>query len=126
MRRTIVAAAIVRQDGRILITRRLQGTHLAGAWEFPGGKCETGETHHDCLRRELREELDADADVGPCIFSTAHAYDDRTIEIHFFECTLRSAPRPMLGQEMRWVEPSELDEYEFPPADKALIQMLRV
>jgi 8-oxo-dGTP diphosphatase len=100
--RIVVTAAVVERDGAFLLTRRLDGTHLAGHWEFPGGKVHAGETLEECLAREIREELDADIEVGPQILETVHDYPDRSVELRFFRCVLKSDPRPMMGQEMQW------------------------
>ena len=121
----VVAAAVIERDGRILVTRRLKGAHLEGLWEFPGGKCHEGESLRECLRRELAEELGTDATVREEIFSTSHEYDERTVTLHFFDCSLLREPRPLLGQEMRWVARSELGSLAFPPADTELITLLR-
>lgn len=117
----VVAAAVVERDGALLLTRRLDGTHLAGTWEFPGGKCEDGEPLEACLRRELLEELGVDADVGAEVFVVRHAYPEKTVQLHFFACQLRGEPRPLLGQEMRWVPRSALPALQFPEADRELI-----
>ena len=120
----VVTAAVIDRDGRFLVTRRQQGVHLEGYWEFPGGKCEAGESLDACLARELREELDVEAQVGEEVLVTTHPYADRSVELHFFRCDLKGEPRPLLGQEMRWATREELATLEFPPADAALIQML--
>jgi len=120
----VVAAAIVERDGRFLLTRRLQGTHLAGAWEFPGGKCEPGESLEACLERELMEELAVECVVGRSILVTRHAYAERTVELHFFAAALSGDPVPQLGQEMRWASRAELGTLTFPEADRELIQLL--
>ena len=120
----VVTAAVIERDGRVLVTRRQQGVHLEGYWEFPGGKCDEGESLATCLARELREELDVDARVGQELFATTHAYDDRHVELHFLACELLGEPRPMLGQEMRWVPRGELGRLQFPPADAELIVAL--
>jgi mutator protein MutT len=125
MQSIAVAAAVIERDARILITRRLPGTHLAGLWEFPGGKPELGETLEDALRREMREELDADVDVGECIETVECEYPDRLVRIAFFSCALRGEPRPLEGQAIAWVSRDELADYEFPPADAALLARLR-
>jgi mutator protein MutT len=120
----VVVAAVIEANGSFLVTRRPEGSHLAGLWEFPGGKVGDGETHAQALRRELREELDADADVGALLLETSHAYDDRAVSLHFYTCTLRGTPRAILGQQMRWVRRDELRTLDFPPADEELIRRL--
>jgi len=119
-----VVAAVIEDDDRFLLTRRQAGVHLAGMWEFPGGKIDPGETDHGALTRELREELDAVVDVGERMFQTRHAYADRTVELSFYRCSLRSAPQPLLGQEMRWVPRAELASLGLPPADTEFIALL--
>ena len=120
----IVTAAVIERDGAFLVTRRQEGTHLAGAWEFPGGKCDARESLVQCLTRELREELDADVEVGAEIHTTTHDYCDRRIELHFLSCRLTTIPHPVLGQEMRWVARADLVGLQFPPADAELIRIL--
>lgn len=120
----VVVAAVIEENGSFLVTRRPDGSHLAGLWEFPGGKVGAGETHAQALRRELREELDADCDVGALLLETAHAYDDRSVSLHFYTCTLRGAPKAILGQQMQWVRRDELRTLDFPPADEELIRRL--
>ena len=125
MTTVVVTAAVIERDGRLLVTRRQAGVHLEGFWEFPGGKCDGAETLEACLARELREELDVEARIGEEIFATTHAYPERAVELHFFRCELTGQPRPVLGQEMRWVRREELQALEFPPADEELIRRLR-
>jgi 8-oxo-dGTP diphosphatase len=120
----VVTAAVVERDGRFLVTRRQKGVHLEGCWEFPGGKCDEGETFVACLVRELREELAVDVRVDAEMLAVRHDYPDRTVELHFFRCELLGAPAPQLGQEMRWVPRDELTALEFPPADEELIRRL--
>lgn len=120
----VVTAAIVEDHGRYFVTRRQKGVHLEGLWEFPGGKCEPGETLGDCLRRELKEELGAEAVIGEEIWTVTHDYADRSVELHFLSCTLLNPPVPLLGQEMRWVARDELKSLKFPPADDELINVL--
>lgn len=122
--RIIVTAAVIRREGLFFVTRRHEGVHLEGFWEFPGGKCDPGEPLERCLRREIREELDVDVQVGQELLSCAHDYPERIVELHFFECEMAEEPRPMLGQEMRWVPQAELRRLQFPPADDALIDLL--
>ena len=121
----VVTAAVVERDGMFLVTRRQAGSHLEGCWEFPGGKCEPGETLVASLARELDEELAVALRIGDEVFTTTHAYPERRVELHFFRCDLLGEPRPQIGQEMRWVSRAELATLAFPPADTELIELLR-
>lgn len=132
---TVVVAAVIEDNHRaasdgpgpmpaFLVTRRQPGVHLAGMWEFPGGKIDPGETHRAALQRELREELDVELEVHECVYQTVHAYPERTVELYFYRCSLKGVPRPLLGQEMRWVSRGELRALGFPPADTELIELL--
>ena len=120
----VVVAAVVEENDAYLVTRRPDGVHLAGLWEFPGGKIDPSESHADALRREMREELDTDVDVHDLVFHTTHAYPDRSVALFFYNCVLRQTPRPLLGQEMRWVKRADLAALGFPPADEELIRRL--
>lgn len=120
----VVLAAVVERNDRLLVTRRLAGSHLEHLWEFPGGKCEPGESHEVCLRRELLEELGVGAEIGPEILTTEHAYPDRVVRLHFRECRITGEPQPLLGQQMQWIERAALGTLAFPPADAELIALL--
>jgi mutator protein MutT len=120
----VVTAAVIEREGRFLVTRRQPGVHLAGAWEFPGGKCDSGESLPVCITRELREELAVEAHVGNEVLTTTHEYEDRRVELHFLRCTISGQPAAQLGQTIRWVSREELLELEFPPADAELIGLL--
>jgi 8-oxo-dGTP diphosphatase len=121
-----VAAGLIRDEaGRYLITQRRKGSHLAGLWEFPGGKIESGETPAACLRRELAEELSAAFTVGELVETVRWEYPDRTVVLHFFDCRHESgAIVPREEQAMEWVEPARLATLDFPPADRELIERL--
>ncbi|HYN09237.1 MAG TPA: (deoxy)nucleoside triphosphate pyrophosphohydrolase [Vicinamibacterales bacterium] len=119
-----VLAAVIERDGRFLVTRRLAGSHLSGYWEFPGGKCNPGETHEACLARELREELGVEAHIGAELIITEHAYPERTVRLHFRRCEILGEPRPLLDQEMRWVSREEMRTLPFPEADREVINAL--
>ena len=80
-----VAAGLVFEQGRLLITQRHEASHLGGLWEFPGGKVEPGETFEECLRRELLEELGIDVNVGKLFESISHEYPERKVLINFFQ-----------------------------------------
>ena len=121
----VVLAAIIERDARFLLTRRLRGTHLEGLWEFPGGKCEPGETHEACLARELREELGVSAAIGAELLVTEHAYAERTVRLHFRHCRIDGEPQALIGQQMQWVTRESLGAIEFPEADQELVEMLK-
>lgn len=120
----VVLAAVIERDGEFLVTRRLKDTHLSGYWEFPGGKCEQGESHEACLERELLEELNVRSTVGAEILMTEHEYPTKRVRLHFRRCVIAGEPEPMLGQEMRWITPDEMKVLQFPEADRDLIEML--
>jgi mutator protein MutT len=119
-----VVAAVIERDGCFLLTRRQRGVHLEGLWEFPGGKVDPGESHEAALKRELREELDADVEPRELVLATTHRYTDRTIALFFYRCVLMAEPRPLLGQDMRWVARTQLPSLDVPPADVELIRRL--
>ncbi len=120
----VVTAAVIERGDEVLVTRRPEGVHLEGHWEFPGGKCEAGESLRACIARELREELGVEALVGEELLATSHDYPDRRVELHFLSCTLIGTPSPQLGQEMQWVRRSDLSALRFPSADEELIRLL--
>lgn len=120
----VVSAAVIERADRLLVTKRQPGVHLAGWWEFPGGKCEPGEDLAACLIRELREELNVEAAIGAEMFTTTHEYPDRRVELHFLRCELEGEPVPQLGQQLRWASREDLTTLEFPPADAELIRLL--
>ena len=121
-----VAAGLLAQDGRYLITQRRAGVHLGGLWEFPGGKREADELLEDCLRRELREELGIEI-TQPVLFRVIrHEYPEKSVELHFFRCSIASGlPRPLGCEDLRWVTPEELGQFHLPPADQPLVDALR-
>jgi 8-oxo-dGTP diphosphatase len=120
----IVLAGVIERDEKLLVTQRLEGTHLSGYWEFPGGKCEPGEAHESCLEREILEELNVAAEIGEEILVTEHAYPSRTVRLHFRRCRIKGEPTAVLGQAMRWVTREELVSLQFPEADRELIDLL--
>lgn len=120
-----VAAAIIERGGKFLIAQRPADDFLGGVWEFPGGKRETGEDLEACLVRELDEELAIRIEVGDLWKVVSHAYPDRKVRLHFYRCRLPSGePRPLGCQAFRWVEPRELRQFSFPPADAVIIEEL--
>lgn len=121
---TEVVAGVSEREGRYLITRRVEGTHLAGFWEFPGGKILPGEPPETALKRELREELGVEAEIGELLESVDWAYPEKSVRIFFFRVTIQGDPRPLQGQEMLWIEAAELSSHRFPEADAHLVGRL--
>jgi 8-oxo-dGTP diphosphatase len=119
-----VVAAIVERAGAYLITRRLDGTHLAGLWEFPGGKIRPAENPEDALRREMKEELGVETSVGELVEAVTWTYPEKTVRILFYRCVVRGEPCPQERQEMLWVEAARLPGYRFPEADLRLVERL--
>ena len=122
--RIVVVALIAERDGRFLVARRLKGTHLAGCWEFPGGKLHEGETQEAALEREIDEELGCRVVDLRSVFRTVHDYLDRTVELHFFRGSLVGTPTARLGQELKWISRDAFASLAFPPADAELIDEL--
>jgi mutator protein MutT len=121
-----VAAGLIVRHGRILLAQRLPGSHLAGLWEFPGGKRQTGESWEACLIRELREELGIVVEVGRLYSSVSHQYGNRIVHLRFFLCELRCGePRALGCGALAWVDRGGLSHYVFPPADAQLLEKLR-
>ncbi len=121
-----VSAGLIFRGGKLLITQRPAGTHLAGLWEFPGGKREPGETFEACLVRELREELGVEVQVGALVESLTHSYPDKTVHLRFFRCTLTSGePQPLDCAAVKWVSHSDLSGHAFPAADERLLNRLQ-
>jgi len=126
MKTVEVAAGLIRHEGRYLVAKRKAGVHLAGFWEFPGGKREAGETLEECLRRELFEELSIQIDLPILLQTIRHAYESKTVELHFFRCVIGAGtPAPLDCAEIRWVHPHEMLDLKFPPADQPIIDALQ-
>jgi 8-oxo-dGTP diphosphatase len=130
MRTLVVAAAVMIENGRVLVTQRKAGTHLAGAWEFPGGKVLEGEDPREALRRELGEELGIDASVGEIVDAAFHRYEDagKAVLLLFFKATRTpssSEPRAVDVAAFAWATADELDPACFPPADVAVLAKVK-
>ena len=121
-----IGAAVIRRNGKILITQRPLDGMLGGLWEFPGGKQHDGETLEQCVAREIREELAIQIDVGAHIISVDHAYSHFSITLHCFDCRVRAGRIRKLGvAAFRWVTTAELDQYAFPKADRVVLAALK-
>jgi len=125
--RLVSAAALIDADGRVLLAQRPEGKHLAGTWEFPGGKVENGESPEAALVRELQEELSintAQSCLAPIAFAS-HSYADFHILLLLFACRKwQGRPQPMVGSALKWVRPREMFNLAMPPADMPLIAQL--
>ena len=120
-----VAAGIISHQGKYLIAKRKAGAHLAGLWEFPGGKREGGESLEECLRRELQEELGIQILTTTPFRVVRHEYSDKRVEIYFFFCSSHHGQPQALGcDDIQWVGPKDFHHYEFPPADEPLLRIL--
>lgn len=126
MRTVIVAAAVLVEGGKVLLSRRKAGTHLAGLWEFPGGKAEPGEDPRAALRRELEEELGIATRIGEIVDVAFHCYADadKSVLLLFFEAVREAGspePRAIDVAEVAWRGAGELDASKFPPADLSVL-----
>ena len=124
----VVAVALVDADDRVLIAKRPEGKTMAGLWEFPGGKVNPGELPETALVRELLEELGIDITescLAPVTFAS-HLYDDFHLLMPLYVCRVwEGTVEAREGQELKWVRPVRLGDYDMPPADAPLVAMLR-
>src|SRR5262245_27715072 len=120
-----VAAGLIFRDGKLLISQRPHDSHLGGLWEFPGGKREATETFQQCLRRELKEELGIEVEVGELFDQITHTYPERTVHLKFYCCRwIACEPQAIACAAVAWAAFDELAQYVFPAADARLLTRL--
>ncbi len=122
----IGVAVINNKQGKILIDRRKKTGEMGGLWEFPGGKIEVGETIEECIKREVKEELDIDIIVGDRLTTITHAYKTFNVTLYVHNCQhLSGKPQPLECEEINWVEPAQMNQYQFPQANIQIIKLLQ-
>lgn len=124
---TVVAAIISNSNNQLLITLRPAGYHLSGLWEFPGGKVENGESKKDALIREIKEETGLDITVGDLFWEEKVDYSKKRVHLFFYNCLLTKQNQQVECHEIddfKWVKKSQLNDYNFPMADKDLINFI--
>jgi len=121
-----VIAAIIINNGKVLIARRAEDQKLAGKWEFPGGKIESGETPEECLVREIKEELGVDIKVDTFFAENTYQYDTETIKLLAYKARWVDGEYKLaVHNQIKWVKPYELENYDFAPADVPFIEKLK-
>jgi 8-oxo-dGTP diphosphatase len=121
----LVTAAIIFNKSKILIARRANNKHLAGFWEFPGGKVEEGESAEECLKREIGEELGINVKVGAFFMENHHHYGEKHILLKAYFCDLISGNIVLNDHDqIEWVEKANLHKYDFAPADIPFVESL--
>lgn len=120
-----VAAAIILKNSQVLIARRPVDKHKGGYWEFPGGKIESSETAEQALIREIAEEVNIQIESVELFEEIRYTYPEKVVHLLFFAClNFTGEARGLEGQEVRWVEKSELSQYQFPEANQPIVEKL--
>jgi mutator protein MutT len=118
-------AAVIRKDGKFLITKRLETSPMGHCWEFPGGKIEPGETVEACAIREVMEEVGIEIKVERRLQDLHYDYPHGLIHLYFVLCShIAGEPKTIECAEVRWIESHEFAQFEFPPADVGVIETL--
>jgi len=122
----VVAAALFDAQGRVLIAQRPEGKHMAGWWEFPGGKVAAGESDTQALIRELREELGVETRPEVEIMTLTHDYPDRVVDLVLWRVSASGVPRGLDGQQLKWVDAGSLATERLLEADRPFIAALQL
>jgi mutator protein MutT len=122
----VAAAVIVDQSDKIVIAKRPKHSDMELLWEFPGGKLEEGETPEKALVRELKEELNINAECDELMHQETYQYPTKKVTLHFIKVTKYSGKIEALEhEEIRWISVNEIDDYDFPPADDHFLEILK-
>jgi len=122
----VTAGIIKNRDNQLLITRRAIGQHLAGYWEFPGGKIEKNETPEECIKREIKEELNIDIQVGSHIADSVYNYNSKIICLKGYRAKfIRGEIQLVDHDDYKWISINEFDQFKFAPADIPLIKIIK-
>ena len=121
-----VVAGLIWKEGKFMICQRPENKASALLWEFVGGKVESGETREDALIRECREEIDVTVKPLTVFCTVDHVYPDITIRLILFNAVIEEGePKMLEHNDIKWITPQEIDEYEFCPADKEILEMIK-
>ena len=126
MKRIDVAVGVILRDTHVFISKRADALHQGGKWEFPGGKREAHESFEEALARELKEETAIDVRSASKLTQITFDYPDKmvTLDVHLVE-SFEGEPRQLEGQLAKWVSIEELDNYDFPKANKEIVALLK-
>ena len=123
---TEVVAALIWQDGKFMACQRPAHKARGLLWEFVGGKVEPGESREEALIRECREELNVEIEVGDIFMNLVHEYPDLTVNLILYEASIVSGePEKLEHNDIKWLSPEEIPQYEFCPADKDILAEIR-
>ena len=123
-----VCAALIFDGNKVLLTSRPEHQEHSGYWEFPGGKVEPGETPAQCIKRELKEELNIEVSVYDTVYMLEHEYPDKHVSLRFMRCIIKDnqKPKALEQQEYAWVKRKRLNDYRLLPADKPIAKFLTI
>jgi len=125
MKTLIVSAGLIIEEGKFLVTQRKEDSSHALLWEFPGGKVKEGEEPREALRRELKEELDIEVEVGTIFEVVYHHYPEYPVLLLVYHCRIdRGMPKPIGCHDLRWINLNELKRLDMPPADEHILSRL--
>ncbi|MBE6038970.1 MAG: (deoxy)nucleoside triphosphate pyrophosphohydrolase [Anaerofustis stercorihominis] len=122
---TDVVAALIWKDDKFLICQRPAHKKRGLLWEFAGGKTEPGETREEALKRELMEELKLEVEIGDVFMELVHEYPDITVNLILYNCTALNKPEKIEHNDLKWIHPSEIESFDFCPADTDILAKIK-